>query len=790
MDTKYQYETFNGLPVYYGGDKYDSDDSEEFFLDTPEEMNNRIRNQSRPDGGDNKSVNMVDVTPKGNTASKRLGSEVFNNAVEEDSDTSRTMTSELDDTDFQMGSLIWDDTYSPVWIAAPCMVNSEGQAEELWLNKGEVACMSDFDDEDFTDMDVDSDAVSDMKFDYDTGKSGNPQSDPNTDMCTHAGKKEIVNHAGDKYNPEEDVCCANIPAVNWASGYIDCARYLVPQCLLKWPCRRDGDVHVMNNVNDGKLEHSLTPAWFVNAEDSSYIAVCFDCPWLIDQLRNLIFEFYRWIMLIHTRLEGPRDGQIITEIRTAGGWQYSDVYSMPLRMLSAGGILRPLIGCRPQMVGSAEQSSHIRRDPRVCQAVVAAPVTGSLVHIRNTVGTVFSPQKRTYGGTDQIKGTVFQVWLQIIAVGCNMDAATSVLPWDATEAVVDVSVAGVEIQHSLPDAMGLEGRTRHATQSRILRGRDPRSIRVLIPDGQGTDQSVHDVTIVDMEKLPEPHVPILQLAELIHRWPPVVINHMIERMRSVAKTELKHNSRKPCTFCGACIKIDMYRHLARCHLQLAQLWRCPVPWCTIWKGTSQDLMSHIVLGHKVSGETKRACLQKLFPPWRQYVESLSPKRSGISNDVLLFSEVGLTLVHHYRVHSAGQPHAMFRGKYLAQLRLLLLTGTTTPTPERPLGNASPKVTHVSGKTDDSCARLRPLLERPLGNASPQVTQMSGITDDLCARPRPPGRRRRSQRWIQISATHVAPRLTEQDPRMAAGAVVFDCRPAVLLVSVDVSGIDM
>ena len=145
-------------------------------------------------------------------------------------------------------------------------------------------------------------------------------------------------------------------------------------------------------------------------------------------------------------------------------------------MLSAGGILRPLIGCLPQMVGSAEHTSHIRRDPRVCQAVVAAPVIGSLVYIswlklRETARTVFSPQKRTYGGTDQIKGTVFQVWLQIIAEGCNMDAATSVLPWDATEAVVDVSVAGVEIQRSLPDAMGLEGRTRHATQSYPARPR-------------------------------------------------------------------------------------------------------------------------------------------------------------------------------------------------------------------------------------------------------------------------------------------------------------------------------
>ena len=28
MDIEYQYETFNGLPVYYGGDRYDSDDTE------------------------------------------------------------------------------------------------------------------------------------------------------------------------------------------------------------------------------------------------------------------------------------------------------------------------------------------------------------------------------------------------------------------------------------------------------------------------------------------------------------------------------------------------------------------------------------------------------------------------------------------------------------------------------------------------------------------------------------------------------------------------------------------
>ena len=48
-------------------------------------------------------------------------------------------------------------------------------------------------------------------------------------------------------------------------------------------------------------------------------------------------------------------------------------------------------------------------------------------------------------------------------------------------------------------------------------------------------------------------------------------------------------------------------------------------------------------------------------------------------------------------------------------------------------------------------------------------------------------------WSENSAprnTSEIPRLTEQDLLMAAGAVVFDCRPALFPVSVNVSGIDI
>ena len=166
-------------------------------------------------------------------------------------------------------------------MSTPQTCNSAGHTEELRLNRGDVASMSDFDDEDFTDTDVASNADSVVKVDCNTRKSEIPQLYPDTDMCTHAGKKVIDNHAGDENNPDEDIGCANVPAVHWASGYMDYASYVVPQCLLEWPCRRDRDARVSNNVNDGKLEHSITAAWCVNTEDSSYITVCCDC--LVDR---------------------------------------------------------------------------------------------------------------------------------------------------------------------------------------------------------------------------------------------------------------------------------------------------------------------------------------------------------------------------------------------------------------------------------------------------------------------------------------------------------------------------
>ena len=44
------------------------------------------------------------------------------------------------------------------------------------------------------------------------------------------------------------------------------------------------------------------------------------------------------------------------------------------------------------------------------------------------------------------------------------------VPWDAPEAVVDVSSAGVVPLRNIPDVIGLVGRRDSVTESRILQG--------------------------------------------------------------------------------------------------------------------------------------------------------------------------------------------------------------------------------------------------------------------------------------------------------------------------------
>ena len=131
-------------------------------------------------------------------------------------------------------------------------------------------------------------------------------------------------------------------------------------------------------------------------------------------------------------------------------------------------------------------------------------------------------------------------------------------------------------------------------------------------------------------------------------------------MHADAKQQYRQTRPSSCVYCGTLIKCDMCRHVAKFHLDLAQLWRCPVSWCTVWNGTPQDYMDHVWGGggaHDVPWDVKSASIEKFVPPWtvrRQvWSDSLEQRHSSISTDILLFADINLSLVHHYRIHKRG-----------------------------------------------------------------------------------------------------------------------------------------
>ena len=207
------------------------------------------------------------------------------------------------------------------------------------------------------------------------------------------------------------------------------------------------------------------------------------------------------------------------------------------------------------------------------------------------------------------------------------------------------------------------------------------SIRFLVPDSRGVDQNFRDVTIVDMGAVPETKVSHTDLSLLCDKWPQGIFKHMswrqqdLEIMHKDAKKRFHQTRPSPCRYCGKVIWCDMYWHMAKFHLDLAQLWRCPVSWCTMWKGTPQDCMDHLRGAHFVPWIAKTANIEKFIPPWtlrrEMWIDSLRAEHSGILTDIMLFSDLGLSLAHQYRIHHSGLPHVAFCLDYMSRLLALL-----------------------------------------------------------------------------------------------------------------------
>ena len=102
-------------------------------------------------------------------------------------------------------------------------------------------------------------------------------------------------------------------------------------------------------------------------------------------------------------------------------------------------------------------------------------------------------------------------------------------------------------------------------------------------------------------------------------------------------------------------------------------------------------MDHLRLAHAVPASVKTANLGKWFPPWtvtrQTWSDALNPRISGVSTDVLHFSECGNVIVHHYHVFTKGISHVSLRGSYLE------ISGRSLRSPRLWAGGDRTKIRH-------------------------------------------------------------------------------------------------
>ena len=95
-----------------------------------------------------------------------------------------------------------------------------------------------------------------------------------------------------------------------------------------------------------------------------------------------------------------------------------------------------------------------------------------------------------------------------------------------------------------------------------------------------------------------------------------------------------------------------------------ELWRCPVEWCAVWKGSVRACQEHLMEKHGGSSLFDLKNVAKFSTPWtvsrHVWQTALRPDVSGVAVDARLFHEAGCRLVHHYRVYNDPFPHLALR----------------------------------------------------------------------------------------------------------------------------------
>ena len=159
-----------------------------------------------------------------------------------------------------------------------------------------------------------------------------------------------------------------------------------------------------------------------------------------------------------------------------------------------------------------------------------------------------------------------------------------------------------DLPESIQDVMGLQALRPSAAVCKVMTIPDSNCSRIVTPD-EHVPTGFHEILIHDMGQEDWPKVPMSEIGCLRLDWPKDLFSFMgryqleLEHMRKECRDRLGGITSGTCPTCEKFIQVNLGKHVALYHLDLAQLWRCPVGWCPVWKGTSQDCVDHMRRAH-------------------------------------------------------------------------------------------------------------------------------------------------------------------------------------------------
>ena len=165
-----------------------------------------------------------------------------------------------------------------------------------------------------------------------------------------------------------------------------------------------------------------------------------------------------------------------------------------------------------------------------------------------------------------------------------------------------------DLPTGIHDVMGLQALRPSSAVCKVMSVPDSNCVRVITPD-EHVPTGFHEILIEDMGLREWPKVSLSEIGCLKLDWPQEFFTFVgryqleLEQMRKECRDRFEGISSGACPTCEKFIQVNLGRHVAMFHLDLAQLWRCPVGWCPVWKGTSQDCIDHMRRAHNPAFRT-------------------------------------------------------------------------------------------------------------------------------------------------------------------------------------------